>query len=54
MKNLLNNIKNYIQLLYLKRKTYHELSRLSDRDLRDIGINPYDVRNKSINFIFNQ
>lgn len=44
MKTIISKILSYIKEKNLKRKTQQELERLTDRELRDIGINPGDVR----------
>ena len=41
--NWFKNLSNKIQAKRLERKTYVELSRLSDRELQDMGIGRSDI-----------
>lgn len=41
--SIISNIRNYSSRMIRKQRTMTELSRLSDRELNDIGISRYDI-----------
>jgi len=45
--NWFKNLNQTLQQRRLARQTYNELSRLSDRDLQDLGIGRSDIRSIS-------